>query len=156
MCRPQAPSVHTVNQSVVKQPQQYRLEAFTQDILKLLARYHVRARSVIPQGRMLKLTNHWATSSTLQQAMGRTFLTNTELFGSTLNCFMSGGISYYSAFPEDEFLRRNHRLLSIPLDWLIYSQPGIRDRGYAQSSRPRPRFFGVTRRPFLVVLIQPA
>ena len=34
--------------------------------------------------------------------MKRTFLTNTERFGSLLNCFMSGSISNCSAFPEDE------------------------------------------------------
>jgi len=34
--------------------------------------------------------------------MERTFLTNTELFGSPLNCFMTGGISYCSAFLDDE------------------------------------------------------
>jgi len=55
-----------------------------------------------PQGRKLKLANHWATPPTLQQALERTFLTNTELFGSPLNCSTSGGMSYCSAFPEDE------------------------------------------------------
>ena len=35
-------------------------------------------------------------------ALERTFLSDTELFGSPLNCSMSGGISYCSAFPEDE------------------------------------------------------
>jgi hypothetical protein len=39
---------------------------------------------------------------TLQQALERTFLTNKELFGSSVNFSMSGGISYRSAFPEDE------------------------------------------------------
>jgi hypothetical protein len=31
-----------------------------------------------------------------------TFISVKELFGSPLNCSMSGGISYGSAFPEDE------------------------------------------------------
>ena len=52
---------------------------------------------------MLKLTNHWATPPTLQQAMERTFLANTDYFGSPLSCSMFGGISNCSAFPEDEF-----------------------------------------------------
>jgi len=34
--------------------------------------------------------------------MERTFLSDTELFGALLNCSMSGGISYCSAFPEDD------------------------------------------------------
>ena len=55
-----------------------------------------------PQGRKLKLANHWAIPPTLLQALERTFLTTTENFGSPLNCSMSGGISYCSAFPEDE------------------------------------------------------
>ena len=55
-----------------------------------------------PQGRKLKLANHWATMPTLQLALERTFLSDRELFASPLNCSMSGGISYCSAFPEDE------------------------------------------------------
>jgi hypothetical protein len=39
---------------------------------------------------------------TLQQALERTVLADKEVFGSPLNCFMSSGISYCSAFPEDE------------------------------------------------------
>ena len=38
---------------------------------------------------------------TLQKALGRTFLTDRELFRSPLSCSMSGGISYCSAFPEN-------------------------------------------------------
>ena len=33
--------------------------------------------------------------------MEKTFLTNTELFGSPLNCSMSEGITYCSAYAED-------------------------------------------------------
>jgi hypothetical protein len=33
-------------------------EAFTQDLLKLLARYHPKATSLNPQGHKLKLANH--------------------------------------------------------------------------------------------------
>ena len=40
-------------------------EAFTQDLLKLLARYHPRAKSLNPLGRKLKLANHWANMPTL-------------------------------------------------------------------------------------------
>ena len=77
-------------------------EAFNHDLPKLLARYHPRAKSLNPQGRKLKLANHWATMPTLQKALERTFLSDKELFGSPLNCSMSSGISYCSAFPEDE------------------------------------------------------
>ncbi len=83
--------------------QRARPEAFTRDLLKLLARYHPRAKSLNPQGYTLKLANHWATPPTPQQALERTSFINTELFGSPLNCSMSGGISYRSAFPENEF-----------------------------------------------------
>ena len=82
--------------------QRARPDGFIQDLLNLLARYHPRAKSLNPQGRKLKLANHWATPPTLQQALERTFLTTTELFGSPLNCSMTGGISYCSAFPADE------------------------------------------------------
>jgi len=82
--------------------QRARPEVFTQDLLKLLARYHPRAKSLNPQGRKLKLANHWATLPTLHHALERTFLTNKELFGSPFNCSMSGGISSCSPFPEDE------------------------------------------------------
>ena len=60
------------------------------------------AKFLNPHGRKLKLANHWATMPTLHQALERTFLSDKELFGSPLNCSMSGGISYYSVFPEDE------------------------------------------------------
>jgi hypothetical protein len=70
-------------------------EAFTHDLLKLLARYHPRAKSIIPQGRILKLANYWATLPLLQQALERTFLTKTALFGSPLKCSMISGISYF-------------------------------------------------------------
>ena len=73
--------------------QRAQLEAFTQDLLKLLARYHPRAKFLNPQGRKLKLANHWATMPTLQKALERTFLSDKELFGSPLNSSMSGGIS---------------------------------------------------------------
>ena len=77
-------------------------ETFIHEFLKLLARYHPRAKSLNPQGRKLKLASHGATPLALQQYLERTFLSDTELFGSPLNCSMSDGISYCSAFPEDE------------------------------------------------------
>jgi len=40
-------------------------EIFTHELLKLLARYHSRAKSLNPQGRKLKLANHWDTPPTL-------------------------------------------------------------------------------------------
>ena len=55
-----------------------------------------------PQDRKLKLANHWATPPKLHQTLECTFIRKTELFGSPLKCSMSGGISYCSAFPEDE------------------------------------------------------
>jgi hypothetical protein len=82
--------------------QRARPEAVNHDLLKHLARYRPRAKSLNPKGRKLKLVNHWATMPTLQQELERTFLAGKELFGSPLNCTMSGGISYCSAFPEDE------------------------------------------------------
>jgi len=84
--------------------QRTRPDAFTHDLLKLLARYHPRAKSLAPQGRKLKLANQWATMPTFQKALERTFLSDKELFGSPLNCSMSSGISYCSAFPEDGIL----------------------------------------------------
>ena len=83
--------------------QRARPEAFNHDLLKLLARYHPRTKSLNPQGRKLKLANHWATMPTLQHALVRMFLFGRELFGSPLKCSMSCGISYCSAFLEDEF-----------------------------------------------------
>jgi len=73
--------------------QRARPEAFTHDLLKLLARYHPRAKSLKPQGRKLKLSNHWATPPIIKQALERTFLATEVLFGSPLNCSMTGGIS---------------------------------------------------------------
>ena len=62
---------------------------------------------MIPQGRKLKLANHWATMPTLQQALEGTFLSAKKLFGSPLHCSMPGGISYCYAFPEDEIFGAN-------------------------------------------------
>ena len=76
-------------------------EDFTQDLLKLLARYHPRAKSLNPQGRKLKLTNYWAIPTTLRIALEQTFHTTTELFGSPLNCPMTEGMTYCSAFHDD-------------------------------------------------------
>jgi hypothetical protein len=59
-----------------------------------MSRYHPRAKSLNPQGRSLKLANHWAIPILHRKAMETTFLTTPELFGSTLNCFMSGNITY--------------------------------------------------------------
>jgi hypothetical protein len=109
--------VHTPSGSIISptliSPERYKClhaahsqraqpKAFTQDLLKLLARYHPRDKSLNPQGRKLKLVNHWATMPTLLKALKRTFLSDRELFGIPLNCSMSGGISNCSAFPEDE------------------------------------------------------
>ena len=76
-------------------------ETFTQDLLKLLTRYHPKAKSLNPQGRKLKLSNHWAIPTPLRTALEHTFLTTTELFGSPLNCPMKEGMTYCSAFPDD-------------------------------------------------------
>ena len=38
--------------------QRAQLEAFTQDLLKLLARYHMRAKSLNPHGGKLRFANH--------------------------------------------------------------------------------------------------
>jgi len=45
--------IHAVHYS-----QRARPEAFSHDLLKLLARYHPKAKSIRPQGRKLKLSNH--------------------------------------------------------------------------------------------------
>ena len=71
---------------------------FTQDLLGLMSRYHPKAKSLNPQGRALKLANHWAIPPRLCHAIDSTFLTTTELFGSPLNCSMSDGSTYCSAF----------------------------------------------------------
>jgi hypothetical protein len=76
-------------------------EAFLHNLLKLLARYHPRAESLNPQGHQLKLANHYTIPTPIRQALEQIFLVTTELFGSPLNCSMTGGIIYYSAFPED-------------------------------------------------------
>jgi len=73
--------------------QRARPDAFTHDLFKLLARYHPRAKSLNPQGRKLELVNHWATPPILQQTLERTFLATKKLFGSPLNCSMTGGTS---------------------------------------------------------------
>ncbi len=74
---------------------------FTQDFLGLVSRYHPKAKTFNPQGRSLKLANHWAIMSRLRQAIESTVLSTTELFVSPLNFSMPEGITYCSAFPED-------------------------------------------------------
>jgi len=74
---------------------------FAHDLLELMSRYHPKAKTLEPQGRTLKLANHWAIPHRLCQAIETTFLKTTKLFGKTLNCSMSDGIAYCSAFPED-------------------------------------------------------
>ncbi len=74
---------------------------FTHDLLRLIFSYHPKAKSPIPQGRSLKLANHWAIPPRLRHALESTFLTTTELFGSPLNCSIFDGIIYCSAFMED-------------------------------------------------------
>ena len=72
--------VHTLSETVISptliSPERYKWlhaahsqraqpEAFSQDLLILLARYHPKVKSLNPQGRKLKLANHWATMPTL-------------------------------------------------------------------------------------------
>ena len=71
----------------------------TQNLLKLMA--HPRAKSLNSQGRALKLANHWALFTLLRQAIETTFLIKTGLFGSPLGCYMSGNMTYCSAFSTD-------------------------------------------------------
>jgi len=66
-----------------------------------MSRYHPKAKTLNPQGQLLKLADHWAIPPRLRQAIESTLLTTTELFGSPLNCSMSDGITYCSAFSED-------------------------------------------------------
>jgi len=42
---------------------------FTQDLLGLMSRYHLKANNFNPQGRRLKLANHWANPPRLRQAI---------------------------------------------------------------------------------------
>ena len=74
---------------------------YTQEVTKLLTRYHPRAKSLNPQGRQLQLANHWPIPPALRITQENTFLTFTELFGSPLNCSMAHGMTYCSAFQED-------------------------------------------------------
>jgi len=74
---------------------------FTQELTKLLTRYQPRAKSLNPQGRQLKLANHWAIPQTLRIALENTFLTTTELLSSPLNCSTTG-MTDYSAFQDDD------------------------------------------------------
>ena len=74
-------------------------ENFTHDLLKLFSRYHPKAKSLNPQGCKLKLSNHWAIPTLLRITLEQTFLITTELFGGPLNCPMTEGITYCSAFP---------------------------------------------------------
>jgi len=90
---------------------------FTQDLLRIMSRYNPKAKFLNPQGRSLKLANHYAIPSRLRHAIESSFLTSTELFGSPLNYSMAHGITYCSAFiPGGRGLRSNHKLLPIPVD----------------------------------------
>ena len=66
-----------------------------------MSRYHPKSKNLDPQGRSLKLSNHWIIPPRLRQATEPTFLRTTKLFFSLLNCSMSDGITYCSAYPED-------------------------------------------------------
>ncbi len=92
---------------------------------------------------------------TLQQSLERTFLSDKELFGSSLNCSMSGGISYCSAFPEDE-------IFCATTDSFRYRWTGSRRANleYEPENMPKAVFhalssFEAQDTPFLVVLILP-
>jgi hypothetical protein len=73
---------------------------FTQDLLGLMSRYHPRAKTLNPQDRTLKLSNHWAIPPKLRQALESMFRPTTELFGGPLNCSMSEDIMYNLAFQK--------------------------------------------------------
>ena len=79
----------------------YNTTDFTQDLLRLMSRYHPRAKTLNPQGRSLTLANHWAAPAPLRHAIESTFLSTSELFGGPLNYSTIYGITYCSAFPED-------------------------------------------------------
>jgi hypothetical protein len=63
--------------------------------------YNPKPKSLNPQGRQLKLANHWAIPPRLRHAIEATIMTTTELFGSPLNYSMSDGITFCSTFSED-------------------------------------------------------
>jgi hypothetical protein len=98
---------------------------FTHDPLRLMPRYHPRAKSLNPQGRLLKLANHWVILAPLRLAIESMFLNTSELFGIPLNCSMSDGITYCSAFSGRHGLRGDDRLFHILMDKLLHCQPGI-------------------------------
>ncbi len=85
----------------------------------------------------------------------RTFLTSTELFGSPLNCSMSGGISYCSAFPE-------HEIFGAITDSFLYRWTGscIANSEYEPEDMLKAVLHALASSespdtPFLVVLILP-
>jgi len=100
--------------------QRARPEAFTYDLLKLLAMYHPRAKALNPQVRKIKLVNHRATPPTLQQALERTVLNtpDPQLLHVLRYVILLG-------LPGGRNFRCNQRFVSIPLDWLMCSQPGL-------------------------------
>jgi hypothetical protein len=83
------------------------------------------------------------------------FLTKTELFVSPLNCSMSDGISYCSAFPEDE-------IFSAITDSFVYRWTGscIANAEYEPEDKLKATLHALASskspdNPFLVVLILP-
>jgi hypothetical protein len=128
---------------------------FAQKFLKLMTRYHPRAKSLNPQGRTLQLTNHWAIPTSLRQAIDTTFLTTTELFGSPLNCSMSGNIANCSTFLEEAVF--GAILNSFLFRW---TSSCIANPDYEPKNMPKAVLHALAssecnETPFLIVLILP-
>ena len=92
---------------------------------------------------------------TLQLALERTFLSDKEMFGSLLDCSMSGGISYCSAFPEDEIFGATTD--SFRLRWTnsCIANPEYEPEDMLKAALHALTSSEVQDIPFLVVLILP-
>ncbi len=120
-----------------------------------MLRYHPRAETLNPHGRIYKPANQWATPPTLQRAIQLTFHTRAEIFASPLNCSMEQDITYCSAYPEDSAFGALHDAFSYRLTISCTANPEYDPGDMRRAVMHALSSSEGTMTPFLVVLVLP-
>jgi hypothetical protein len=129
---------------------------FTQELTKLLQRYHPVTTRLTPQGTTFKIANQRAPPRCLTAAIHATFDTSCELFASPLNSSMNPNVSYCAAHQEDATFGAQDQAYSYRWTGLCLAVPEHEPANTRKAVLHTLACSTATESPLLVVMMLPA